>query len=209
MTKKEIKNAIFDVLTPELKKLGFKPQKGKDRFVRPTEFGAQNISYHIVDLGHKEVTFFYSLRFEKIEELWHKVSDVEPSFQDRSTTLHLIQDELDKNENIPHEYVFNTEEELNGIFELVLLQHIPVAQKMFFDKVATLEDVDRIINQNVTQEILEVKPADQRCMKGIGVAYLINRDDLDEVIVAYQNQMADAHTRVKTRIENLISIVTN
>ncbi len=191
MHKRTLKNKIFDFLTPLLKEKGFKAQKSKDRFVRKTAFGFQGISYHLVALGDElTLTFYFLIRFDEVENLWHQVSLTNPKKQPDTATLIVEQRHVDG--IVINAYTIKDEQASDQAL-LYFFENNLVAGERLFQNMATLEQVTALWNKSPNAPINFMKNLEKRAIKGVILAFLTNHHN--RIIPYFQIFLHTYHQR--------------
>lgn len=207
MKKTELRKILFDVLTPEVSKIGFKPIKSRNCFRKAVSVGFWEISFHIIQRSQFcELIFVYHIRFDQVENLWHLsgTSNTDEQEQQHTTTVMLNQ-EFISDLNIKR-FKINTLS-IDSIFETFIHKDIPKAVNTFFDRYSCLADLDIALNSKPEQPTeLMVNPV-KRVVSSLIVAHLNNNSNIEELILKYRETLSQMIESIREDYEQLVKFL--
>jgi len=184
MTDREfLKAKLLSELEPKLQVFGFKLNKNLAEFTRSNNDGwfKYQIVFLKIDNGW-ELKPSLLLRFNIIEDIFHKISGFEEKYKKGTPTIGIsIEDYL---ENDKYRYQLIDKDQIDNLVQqlYVVFQKIAVP---FFDRFNTIEKLD---------EVLNVAPGDTtltgsiyKGLKALIIAKLVKRDNYKELEETYFN----------------------
>jgi hypothetical protein len=181
---KKLPELVLEDTKTELKPHGFKLLKAKKRFVRITDGRTETfILVILVDKVGYRVCPCVGVRFERVEEIFHRTSGFEPKYQKDTSTVGIdmfavygkagfqlpLKDEAD---------VEMVTSRLGVIFREKAMS--------YFAQFSTLSDVDMSLNDRPKEDCIHAILPWLRCSKGAIVAKLTNRTNYKQLIAIYR-----------------------
>jgi hypothetical protein len=184
-----LKRAIFDAVDSRISQYGFTLKRSKERFERKRD-GIRDLFQLVCpnDIPGYRIHPDVGMRFEIVEEIFHKTSGWNPKYQKDTPTIgagvgHIIADD-----NRKCEFRLKTEEDVP-----------PVADKLadvfrnfalpYYEKFSSLQAIDAEFNNSPTERTRNRSGGWLRCSTGIIVARLVGRPDYDELAKIYTRVM--------------------
>lgn len=181
-------NALDAILEPH----GFTWNKGRQAFVHVEEDRLQ--LFQFVETELNPATIYLGLvaavRFERVEEIFHRISGVPPDLQSRTITAgvdlwRIYGDEYRR--QAPSDWRAR-ENECNRVAQAFLEQAIP-----YYSNFSSLTDLDREINAFPDKPCIHRVLPWLRCTTGIIAAKLAQRPDYNRLKEVYTDQMAKSN----------------
>ncbi|MEO6131055.1 MAG: hypothetical protein ABIQ02_04355 [Saprospiraceae bacterium] len=172
MTKREFfKNELLKMLETKLKKFGFRLNKSLSEFTKNNSSGWQK--YQIIFLltdGGWQVHPAIFIRFNLVEDLFHKISGFEKKYCKGTPTIGISIENYNSNE-IPSRFDVTEESQINEISDklFILFENIALP---FYEKYNTLETINQAMN-NIPNDVSLTGPI-FKGTKSLIVAKLLN-----------------------------------
>lgn len=184
----QMKEIVFETIQADLKEAGFKLVKTRDWFIRKDKhisFVFWVVPY--LDQGHIRLTPTCGVRFNEVEDIFHKCSGFEEKYQ--KYTLTLVSEIWRWKRQVDlHQYILKTEDDVQNIATQILQNFKHDALK-YFESYSTLVEVDSVFNSEPDQECIHQIMDFARCSRGIIVAKLCNRSNYEELVEIYRKRM--------------------
>lgn len=172
---------LYEATNQFFRSRGFKFDQGMGAYTRQFPEGEQRYYLSLVSSGNSYlVEPSIAVRFAKIEEIFHRTSDIPDSHQVDSATLWLEMEWLSglpRSECVPRVAKMEDIHEAASVLEGLFTRY----GEPYLEKHKTLEDVDRVLNE--TPGVRTIHSSLPRSAGyGLIVAALLNRDDFEELV---------------------------
>jgi hypothetical protein len=184
---KELKDFLFKCLNEKLEPVGFKFSKAKQGFVKETDLGQLWFSflfYKYAGVKGFEINPVMQIRFEQIEEIFHKESEFSNKDQKGTSTVGCsIENFLAPSDNNSFRKTISSENDITITcnFFYYLFQSIVVP---FFNKYNSLESLNELINSHPKENLNLIHPI-FRGSKGLIIAHLLKDEDFEQLKKVY------------------------
>jgi|TARA_R110001599_G_scaffold150929_3_gene335325 hypothetical protein len=205
-----LKKNFIDQLSSVLLEKGFNYIKSKEAFICKTEFGQKRFAittYVYSSRDGFEINPGYHLRFDRVEEFYHKISQFEKKYHSNTATIGCsLENHLNNGEDKFRYYISNFDdiyqasEYYTSIFENLV--------DPFFEKYKSLESLDYLINSKPDKELSIINPI-FRGMKGIIIAFFLEKESLFELIDTYSRSYETIYGGFyKAEYDRLVRLIT-
>jgi len=184
MTNREfLKTETFRALNLMLEKYNYKLLKSKDSFILKTDFGwnRYSIDFFLRDIGWTILPALL-VRFEVVENLYHKISDFEKKYQKGTPTIGTTIENFDV--TLEARFDLYEESQINSVVEKLFELFENVALP-FFGKFSNLSAIDEQLNYNINDTTLT--GGIFKGTKSLIIGKLMKRNDFDELERVYQS----------------------
>lgn len=168
---------LLEALDAELKPKRFKLIQAKKWFVR--QLNGRSEKFQIMVSFGRLISASAGIRFEEVETIYHRTSGFESQNQKGTSTLatDVTQD---------RQLLLNDESDVPAITTQLLELFHSIAEP-FFARFKGLGEVDSALNENPKQRCRYSAPH-FRFSKGIIVAKLVGRKNIDKLLIIYREQ---------------------
>lgn len=185
-----LKVELLQNLEKYLEPFGFNLVKSKEWFKKKER--DRILFFWIVfykDLYGFRVAPTLAIRFNQIEEIFHRFSGYEKKYQGDTHTIVTEIWRL-KNDRASYEYQLASTEDISSITDELILVFKDCADT-YFKKHISLNDIDSLLNNEPNQESIHQIMDYARCSRGAITAKLCHRNDYDEIVSIYRQRMQD------------------
>lgn len=207
--KRELQKVVFDRLELPLTEAGFKLIRSKDKFIRRHQDREDIFLLTCLDAKPGlRLNPAVAVRFGEVEEIFHKVSDIEQKFQSESVTIGAPIGEVIGEGARSCSFVVDNLEEAASTSEKIDATFKDIALP-YFERFSTLEAIDEDINQSPLERAINRGGLVwHRCATGLIVARLVDRPNYLELVQIYSEMLRNANGgRDLYRLEKLVSIL--
>ncbi|MBK8811929.1 MAG: hypothetical protein IPN69_14530 [Acidobacteria bacterium] len=148
-----------------------------------------------------EVDPVFGLRFEEVENLFHRVSGFEEKYKKDTHTVTVSIENLTKNPDFGNLFI-KRNGPIDEMFDILYRAFVEFGLP-FFDANRTLSDVDRLINSR-PEPISIYGFEDYMCYRGIVVAKLADNPRYAELVEIYRKKVEDFY---RPGFESLVEIL--
>lgn len=171
------------VLKPE----GFKLVKSKKWFLRQTDGRTEKFQLVVLnDRPGYRICPCVGVRFEAVEQIFHKTSTFEPEFQKDTDTVGVNLWHIHGKDG--YQLPVHDESDVTPVVDRILEIFRNVAVP-YFSEFSDLKAVDVAVNDHPQQKCVHRVMPSLRCSTGVIVARLTGRDDYDALVATYREQL--------------------
>jgi hypothetical protein len=201
---KQLPSLVLEALEPSLAPLGFKLAKGKKWFVRRSP--GRTETFQVVVLNDKQgfrVSPSVGVRFDDVEDIFHRTSGYEPEYQKDTATVGVDLWRVHGKEGF--QIPLSTESDVPAVASRLLTIFRAQAEP-FFARFNSLSAVDAALNERPTEpSTVKVLPW-LRASTGAIAARLTGREDYDQLVATYRSVLQnDSKGFYLPRFEALLS----
>jgi hypothetical protein len=184
---KELIGSLFVSIHAELKPFGFKLAKSKQRLLRFSEKRMEILQFAVLD---DETSYricpSVGVRFDDVEEIFHRTSGFEPEYQNDTATVgvNLWGDNGGNDYQIPLRGAEEVDAVVSQVSTIFRENALP-----YFAQFCSLVAVDSAVNDQPTLPCIHRSLPCLRCSTGAIVAKLTGRKNYDELISIYHAVM--------------------
>jgi hypothetical protein len=192
-SKRLLKTALFEHMRAKLAEHGFILKAQKDAFIRKAD-GITDI-FLLVCLDAKPGYRIHpdvGVRFELVEQIFHKTSGFEPKYQKDTPTIGGSVGNIMSNDTRPCEFLLESEAGIPVVSEHLVRVFRDFALS-YFDKFHSLFAIDAELNDNPTRRTPNRVAPWPRESTGLIVAKLVGRPDYENLAGVYSTVMRDSH----------------
>jgi hypothetical protein len=200
--KKQRKKELLYALWPRLTTLGFVAKTKEECFWRSFKGGFGSITFKFADNAIRtEVTILAEIRFDELENL-KNLGRSDISNNDKLRTFSFTDESgylLSK--SYPQKWIFNDETDLDDLVEEMsdTLQHTMIPYLETYSLMDNaLEYMMEYENPNA------YTPLETAAINAVGLAYLLKREDLDNIIAAKADMLEQTGTGNLNRFINFV-----
>lgn len=206
--KNNLQYKFIKIIDKNLNSLGFKLANENNSFIRTNDDLSEKFQLVILNDGPGyRICPSASVRFEKVEGIFHRTSGYESEYQKGTPTLGLDFWRLYGKDG--YQIPLNTEDDLDICASHILTIFNEKAKKYFSD-FDSLISVDRVVNDRPYEKCIHRIMPWLRCSTGAIVARLTGREKYDQLISIYQEALRkDANGYYLPRFESLLSDLVN
>jgi hypothetical protein len=217
MTKGEVRNLIYEGLTPVAAPADFRLNKKAEGFIRKIEGGRQTLAVPLWDYNPVfEFSLTMCLRLELVEEIVNRFSGSPPAYHAMTLTsitqLEFLGLAAEPGRGVVYRATSERElaEVLASVSTLIRQRVLP-----FFDKYHDLMAVNHGLNpegaENVFQPVWPPNPhafdttnEPYRAMAGVAIAHLVGDPRLKELVAAYRGQISGLPDHDRRKFEEMV-----
>ena len=185
MTKKGLKENIYDFYSNILLAYGYKPDKGHDCFKKRTGLGCCYIAFGIVDYNPEQrISFSVSVRHNQVEKICNRYLETRPNWASNSITL--MENINGPGQKKSGKHLFYSVTNMDDMHQMLIevLPEIKTKGFEFLDKYSSLDEVERKINDIDRHN--RIFFSNHFAFRSLVVAKLCNRKNFEELVTYYQ-----------------------
>ncbi|MEO1050810.1 MAG: hypothetical protein AAFX87_09290, partial [Bacteroidota bacterium] len=201
-TKKDVKNQVFKLLTPFFKELGFKAYKGKDEFLKETDFGFHQVLFMLSDYEPEfRINFTLGIRLDEVENIATKFLQMTEEGKLKTCTSMVNFGDL-KGEN-GLEYKVFSEQDVEQSIEL-FKKFIRQEGLNYFDQYNDISKLDEAINADPNKPTIHKGPEFIRPIYSLTLARLNQNPDYENLVEAYKENFEGVIPRYLEQYNKLV-----
>ncbi len=184
-----LKNKVLSVLSEKLNPFGFKLKKSASEFIKKTSFGWNKYQIvFLVNYNKIEIKPSLLVRFDVVEDFYHKISEFEEKYKKGTPTLGVAIEDLNYNSDLNCRFYLTHESQIDGIVKN-LVDLFEMFALPFFNEFDNLSRVDKKLNDNPSDTLLT--GAIFKGLKSLIIANLIKRGDYENLEKTYTTYYED------------------
>jgi hypothetical protein len=200
MNKKELNSLVREGLSFCLEPDGYKHIKSQNEFSLKKGGFTYTISHNCVDRRPEfTIEFFLKIRHEDVENIANMFSSSDPAFFKYSTTI-LVR--LSYFTGKLMKFEIRTEDDIKNIFNNFLNFFYKTNIKPFFETYSTIENLSKIVNDSVTNEISGIPVNVRTYQKNIILLKLTNNSDFENRVKMLWERIKEYPDMDKDMFEN-------